>query len=58
MSVRFLSSSGTLFHALDAKYQKEFKPTCLVLAELTKNQFETLSYRLVILVEIGHIKLG
>ena len=58
MSVRFLSSSGTLFHALDAKYHKEFKPACLVLTELTKNQFETLSYRLVILVEIGHIKLG
>ena len=35
-SFRFLSSSGTIFHSLDAKYCREFKPKLVVLTELTE----------------------
>ena len=43
-SLRILSSSGTIFHTLGAKYSREFKPKSVVLRELRENQFETLSY--------------
>ena len=36
MSFRFLSSGGTIFHTLDAKYRKKCQPKWVVLAELTE----------------------
>ena len=32
-SLRILSSSGTIFHTLDAKYSRGFKPKSVVLTE-------------------------
>ena len=35
-SFRFLSSSGTIFHTLNAKHRREFKPKWVVLTEPTE----------------------
>ena len=35
-SFRFLSSRGTIFHTLDAKYRREFKRKRVVLTEFTE----------------------